>query len=53
MIAGKANPELLAEYVQVEREIGHTFQHNKPIADIQAAIQAGEQLPQMNGAWNM
>jgi 3'-phosphoadenosine 5'-phosphosulfate sulfotransferase (PAPS reductase)/FAD synthetase len=53
MIAGKANPELLAEYVQVEREIGHTFQHNKPIADIQAAIAAGEAVPQMNGAWNM
>jgi 3'-phosphoadenosine 5'-phosphosulfate sulfotransferase (PAPS reductase)/FAD synthetase len=53
MIAGRANPELLAEYVAVEREIGHTFQNKKPIADIQAAIAAGEQVGAMDGAWNM
>lgn len=53
MIAGKANPELLARYVAVEREIGHTFQNKKPIADIQTAIEAGEEIPQMNGNWNM
>jgi 3'-phosphoadenosine 5'-phosphosulfate sulfotransferase (PAPS reductase)/FAD synthetase len=53
MIAGKANPELLAEYVAVEKEINHTFQNGRSLADIQAALQAGEEIPQMNGNWNM
>ena len=53
MIAGKANPELLAEYVAVEKEIGHSFQHNHPIADVQAAIARGDAIPKMTGNWNM
>jgi 3'-phosphoadenosine 5'-phosphosulfate sulfotransferase (PAPS reductase)/FAD synthetase len=53
MIAGKANPELLQRYVDVEREIGHSFQNGKPIADIQAAIAAGEQATAVSGNWNM
>jgi 3'-phosphoadenosine 5'-phosphosulfate sulfotransferase (PAPS reductase)/FAD synthetase len=53
MIAGKANPELLAEYVAVEKEINHTFQNGRSLASIQEALQAGEQIPQMNGNWNM
>jgi 3'-phosphoadenosine 5'-phosphosulfate sulfotransferase (PAPS reductase)/FAD synthetase len=53
LIAGRANPELLAEYVALEREIGHDFQHGKPIADIQAAIARGEQPAAVSGDWNM
>jgi len=53
MIAGRANPELLDRYVDLEREIGHTFQNGKPIADIKQAIQAGEQAGSMDGRWNM
>lgn len=53
MIAGRNNPELLAEYCTVEREIGHDFQHGKPLADIQRAIAAGEQVGAMDGKWNM
>lgn len=53
MIAGKANPELLQEYVNLEREIGHDFQHGKPIREIQQAIACGEDPGQVNGAWNM
>lgn len=42
LIAGKHNPELLAEYVRVEKKIGHSFQTEKvgktlvklPIADV-------------------
>ncbi len=30
MIAGHHNPELLAEYVAVEREIGWSFKRNSP-----------------------
>jgi 3'-phosphoadenosine 5'-phosphosulfate sulfotransferase (PAPS reductase)/FAD synthetase len=53
LIAGQHNPELLNEYVAIEREIGHDFQHGKPIADIQAAIAAGEQPTSIHGKWNM
>lgn len=42
MIAGKANPELLAEYVRVERKSGHTFRDGFPIENVQKAIAAGE-----------
>lgn len=56
LIAGRARPEMLQTYVELEKEIGHTFQNKKPLADIQAAIAAGEQ-PDMEamrgGCWNM
>lgn len=40
-IAGLAHPELLAEYVAVEREIGHDFKHRLPLAKVQADLAAG------------
>jgi len=48
LLAAKHNPELLAEYVAVEEEIGHAFQAKKvkgeyvkmPLADIQKEAQA-------------
>jgi 3'-phosphoadenosine 5'-phosphosulfate sulfotransferase (PAPS reductase)/FAD synthetase len=47
MLAGKHNPELLAEYVALEAEIGHSFQHSGkrrlPIADVKAALDRGEE----------
>ena len=43
ILAGQKNPELLAEYVRVEKKIGHTFRHEQPIAEIAEAIAAGEQ----------
>lgn len=55
MIAGSHNPELLDEYVALEAEIGHDFQHKKPIADIKKAIETGEQpeVEDLHGCWNM
>jgi 3'-phosphoadenosine 5'-phosphosulfate sulfotransferase (PAPS reductase)/FAD synthetase len=52
MIAGKANPELLAEYVRVEKKIGHTFRHGFRIEEIQEAIARGEQSG-VATTWNM
>jgi 3'-phosphoadenosine 5'-phosphosulfate sulfotransferase (PAPS reductase)/FAD synthetase len=43
LLAGKHNPELLAEYVRVEKEIGHRFRVDLPLADIQAALRRGEE----------
>lgn len=42
LLAGQHNPELLAEYVQVEREIGHSFKMNLPIIQIKEALDRGE-----------
>lgn len=52
VIAGKANPELLQEYVNVETEIDHDFQHNKPIRKVLEAIQSGYE-PKPNVDWKM
>lgn len=41
VIAGKANPELLDEYIEVEQEIGHTFRDGFAIESVRAAIQSG------------
>jgi 3'-phosphoadenosine 5'-phosphosulfate sulfotransferase (PAPS reductase)/FAD synthetase len=43
ILAARHNPELLAEYVRVEQAIGHTFRKDQPIAEIAAAVAAGEE----------
>jgi 3'-phosphoadenosine 5'-phosphosulfate sulfotransferase (PAPS reductase)/FAD synthetase len=52
MIAGKANPELLTEYVRVEKKIGHTFRNGFRLEEVQEAIARGEQ-PGAITTWNM
>src|SRR5262245_23361224 len=42
LIAGHANPELLAEYVAVEQRINHTFKPDLALIQIQRAVAAGE-----------
>lgn len=41
-IAGRLNPELLDEYVRVEKKIGHSFKNNAPISQIKETINHGE-----------
>jgi 3'-phosphoadenosine 5'-phosphosulfate sulfotransferase (PAPS reductase)/FAD synthetase len=53
IIAGRANPELLDEYCDIESEIGHTFQHGRSLAEIREAVRVGEQPAALSGAWNM
>jgi 3'-phosphoadenosine 5'-phosphosulfate sulfotransferase (PAPS reductase)/FAD synthetase len=43
LLAGKHNPGLLAEYVAVEKQIGHSFRKELPLADVQAALRRGEE----------
>jgi 3'-phosphoadenosine 5'-phosphosulfate sulfotransferase (PAPS reductase)/FAD synthetase len=43
LLAGKHNPELLAEYVAVERQIGHSFRQELPLASIQQALARREE----------
>ncbi len=40
-IAAQHNPALLAEYVEVEQRIGHTFRRHLPIAKVAADVAAG------------
>lgn len=39
VLAGKANPELLDRYIEVEKKIGHTFRNEFSIAEVKTAIQ--------------
>lgn len=41
MLAGKHNPELLAEYVAVEQRIGHRFRLELSLAEVQQALDEG------------
>jgi 3'-phosphoadenosine 5'-phosphosulfate sulfotransferase (PAPS reductase)/FAD synthetase len=42
LLAGKHNPELLAEYVAVEKQIGHRFRKELSLAEVQDALRRGE-----------
>lgn len=52
VIAGRHNPELLAEYVRVEEKIGHKFRQNLTMAEVQEAVLAGE-CPKEVPTWQM
>jgi 3'-phosphoadenosine 5'-phosphosulfate sulfotransferase (PAPS reductase)/FAD synthetase len=52
-IAGRAHPKLLAEYVALEKKIGHTFQRHLPIAKVQADLKAGVRPPRTVKSWRM
>ncbi len=43
LLAGKHNRELLREYVKVEKEVGYAFRENLALADIEAALERGEE----------
>lgn len=53
IIAGRANRSLLDEYCAVEAEIGHTFKNGQSIAEIRAAVIAGEKVTASEGEWKM
>lgn len=53
VVSGRAHPELLAEYVRVERKIGHDFKVHLPLAQISADIAAGAQPSGMVPNWCM
>lgn len=58
MIAGKHNPELLKQYVDLEEEIGHSFRHKFKIKEIQDALAEGkgadlDTLKEEAKSWNM
>lgn len=52
VVAGKANPKLLDEYVQVEKEIGHSFRQDLSLASVKEAIENGQEVKQIDN-WIM
>lgn len=44
MLAGRHNPQLLAEYVRVEEKIGHTLRHKQSLKNIQDELDRGSQI---------
>jgi hypothetical protein len=42
-LAAKHNPELLAQYVEVEKRIGHRFRKELSLAEVQEATAKGEE----------
>jgi hypothetical protein len=43
VLVGKHNLPLLREYVQVEKEIGHSFRENFKIAEVLEEVEAGKE----------
>jgi 3'-phosphoadenosine 5'-phosphosulfate sulfotransferase (PAPS reductase)/FAD synthetase len=52
LVAGKHNPELLAEYVEVEQEIGHTFRKDFSLVELAEALERGEEPGEIK-TWEM
>lgn len=52
VIAGKENPELLDEYIEVEEEIGHTFRDKFSLKEVREAIKNGYSPASVNN-WIM
>lgn len=53
VIAGKANPELLDEYVQIEQDIDHKFRQDCSMAEVKQAVEAGDVAGEISSDWNM
>jgi len=52
IIAGQHDPELLADYVRVERKIDHKFRLSLPIAEVKSALDSGEKVEKIPD-WRM
>jgi 3'-phosphoadenosine 5'-phosphosulfate sulfotransferase (PAPS reductase)/FAD synthetase len=52
LLAGQHNPKLLAQYVDVEKKIGHRFRKELSLAEVQQALANGEQ-PGRISDWTM
>ena len=53
VLAGRHNPELLDEYVAVERRIGHRFRVGLSMAEVKGEVDSGAPVGTLTGDWNM
>lgn len=47
------NEELFQEYLEAEKEMGHTFKNDHSLQDVADAIACGAEVEEDDGAWNM
>lgn len=53
LLAGEHNPELLDQYVEVEKNIKHTFREDQTLVEIKSALARGERSQGTDdGTWN-
>jgi len=52
LLAGYANPELLDQYVEVEKKIGHTFTQAFSLVEVKEAMERGD-IPEAVQDWTM
>jgi len=52
ILAGKHNRDLLVKYVAAEKQMGHTFRQNISLAEVLAAVDAGEKVERVDD-WEM
>ena len=53
VLAARHNPELLAEYVNVEARIGHKFRLDVSMAEVRTEADKDEPVVAVKGNWNM
>jgi 3'-phosphoadenosine 5'-phosphosulfate sulfotransferase (PAPS reductase)/FAD synthetase len=56
ILSARLNPKLFEEYLALEKRIGHRFKDKLSLADIKAAVDAGEtgaEASPDDGCWNM
>lgn len=53
LISARNNPALFQEYLDLEREMGHSFKLNLPLADIEKLRDDGAEPESDDGCWNM
>ena len=52
-VRARSDSALFAEYVELEKRIGHRFRVELSLVEVQQAVEAGEQAGADDGAWNM
>lgn len=53
ILAAKHNPDLLEEYIRIEKATGHKFKKDLSLTEIKEAVNRGEEIRPITAAWNM
>ncbi len=53
ILAARHNPELLEEYIRIEKATGHKFKKDLSLTEVKEAAERGEEIGSITGAWNM
>ena len=53
VVAARARPDLLEEYIALEKRIGHRFKKDLSLVDVKEAADNGYEVKDLNDTWNM